>query len=215
LSYSASSQWGHYHREFLDNNNQVKQDPRFLRISDLVQDYSPSSVLELAGNAGALTLPMAEKLPGVPVICTDFDSGAIDFLFRRIQRNPLQNFSMAVLDFMSPELNSAEKDPQTRFKSDCVIALAVTHHLLLSQGYRFDQIFKTIGSYSNRIVFIEYMPLGLYDGEKAPQPPLWYTQENFEESFSKFFTVLRVEQLDINRILYIGQIIENNRISYP
>jgi hypothetical protein len=209
LSYGSSSQWGGYHEEFLDVNNHIKKDARFSRISDLVADYSPLSILDLAGNAGILSQLIAEKLPGVPVICTDYDSGAIDSLFRRIQITSLPNLSMAVLDFMSPTLNPAEKSPQTRFKSDCVIALAITHHLLLSQGYSFDQIFKTIGSYSKRIVFIEYMPLGLHDGQVAPQIPSWYNKENFEKSFSKFFNLLNAEQLDINRILYIGQKREN------
>lgn len=206
LSYITPSIWGEYHTEFFDEHSKVKLDSRFKRILNLIQDTSPVSILELAGNAGVLSQAIAETMPDTPVICTDYDSNAIDSLFRRIQLNPLPNLSMAVYDFMSPEFNSAETNPQIRFKSDCVIALAVTHHLLLSQGYQYDQIFKIIRSYSDRLVFIEYMPLGLHDGHQAPLLPSWYSQENFEKSFSKFFTLIHVEQLDSNRILYIGEI---------
>lgn len=208
IFFAPSTSWGQYHAEYFDENDQVKADPRFTRIVDLIQEYSPSSILELAGNAGVLSQLIAEKLPNIPIICTDYDSGAIDLLFRRIQKVPLSNLSMLVLDFMSPEFNSAEVKPQLRLKSDCVMALAVTHHLLLSQGYSYDQIFKTIQSYSNRIVFIEYMPLGLYDGYQSPQLPLWYTQKKFEDSFTKYFKILHIEQLDINRILYVGSVSE-------
>ena len=124
----------------------------------------------------------------------------------------MSNLSMAMFDFMESESNFAEIKPQIRFKSDCVIALAVTHHLLLSQGYGYDRIFETIKSYSNRLVFIEFMPLGLYDGRQAPSLPKWYNKENFEASFLKYFTVLQIEQLEINRILYIGQLREDNNI---
>jgi len=215
IFYATPSSWGQYHDEYFDKNNKIKADPRFTRISELIQAYSPSSILDLAGNAGVLSQLIAERLPEVHIICTDYDSNAIDHLYHRIQKHPLSNLSMAVHDFMSPESNSSEKNPQNRFKSDCVIALAVTHHLLLSQGYQYDQIFKIIGSYSNRIVFIEYMPLGLHDGHQSPQLPHWYTQENFEKSFSKFFTLLHTEQLDINRVLFIGQVRANNIILSP
>jgi len=213
LNYITPSQWGQYYAQYPNKkNNPITTEARFVRLLELIRSYSPTSILELAGNVGLLSQDLAEKLPEIPVICTDYDTNAIDSLFRQIQKIPMSNLSMAMFDFMESESNFAEIKPQIRFKSDCVIALAVTHHLLLSQGYGYDRIFETIKSYSNRLVFIEFMPLGLYDGRQAPSLPKWYNKENFEASFLKYFTVLQIEQLEINRILYIGQLREDNNI---
>jgi len=206
LSYDAPTAWGQYHAEFLDETNRIRPDSRFNRIIELLNDYSPSSVLDLAGNAGVLSEEIAVKMPGTHVCCTDYDAKAIDLLFQRQVRHPTPGLVMAVHDFMSPDANPAEISPVLRFMSDCVLALGVSHHLLLTQGYGYDNIFRALRSYSRRLVFVEYMPLGLHDGTRAPPLPEWYTRENFEASFLKFFTVLHTEQLDVNRILYIGQI---------
>jgi hypothetical protein len=211
LNYITPSKWGHYHSQLSHKKNYpIPTDVRFTRLLELIPSYSPSSILELAGNVGLLSQALAKNLPEIPIICTDYDTNAIDSLYKQIQKIPISNLSTAVLDFMVSESNSAEIKPQTRFKSDCVIALAVTHHLLLSQGYGYDRIFETIKSYSNRLVFIEFMPLGLYDGKQAPQLPKRYNKENFEASFLKYFTLLQIEQLDVNRILYVGQKNETN-----
>ena len=51
-------------------------------------------------------------------------------------------------------------------KSDIVLAMAVTHHLILGQKLSIDFIFSQIKQYANKYVFIEFMPLGLWGGKE-------------------------------------------------
>ena len=206
ITFLSSSTWGQYHNDFLDTHGHIIFDTRFKRIIELLNEYTPSSVLELAGNAGVVSQAIAEKYPELHVLCTDYDPNAIDCFFRRVHQNAPSNLYMAVLNFMVPENSSAETAPDLRFRSDCVLALAVTHHLLLGQGYNYDQVFSAIATYSKKIVFIEFMPLGLHDGVSAPPTPPWYTQKEFQKSFCDYFELLKIEQLDENRVLFIGQI---------
>ena len=205
INYSSRSLWGDYHDEYFDNKGYPILNNRFERILELLKDYKATSVLELAGNAGALSQIIAKKFQDVPVLCTDYDPNAIDCLFQRCYKKEIKNLSMAILDFMVTEYSCAEIAPNCRFQSDCVLALAVTHHLLLTQGYSYEQIFETITLYSKRLVFIEFMPLGLHNGVSAPPIPHWYTEEKFKIAFKKYFKLHHVEQLDENRILYIGE----------
>jgi hypothetical protein len=60
--------------------------------------------------------------------------------------------------------------------SDVVFALALTHHLILSQNYDIHAIFSTISMYSRKYVYIEFCPLGLWSNGKAPPFPDWYNE---------------------------------------
>lgn len=203
----VDSEWGHYHGEYLNDGGNVVLPERFKRILQIIRAYQYSSVLELAGNAGVLSEQFAESSYATDVICTDYDACAIDQMFLRCEGRFGARLKGAVLDFMAPEYSTAETLPHVRFKSDCVLALAVTHHLALSQGYSFEEIFNAIKMYARKIVVVEFMPLGLWDGKTAPVLPDWYTQDNFQREFARAFKVSLIEQLDENRILFVGEII--------
>ena len=92
-----------------------------------------------------------------------------------------------------------------KVKSDIAVALAVTHHLLLTQKCPIDSVFKKIGQYSNRYVLIEFMPLGLWGGYYTPPIPEWYNLNWFREKFKRHFKLLIEEQTEKNRILFLGE----------
>lgn len=98
-------------------------------------------------------------------------------------------------------------DVANAVKSDIVMALAVTHHLILTQQYQINDIFNTLKSYSNKYVFVEFMPLGLWNGHNNPTVPDWYTVDWFKEHFEKYFKLLKIDHYEKNRILFIGEII--------
>ena len=207
LKGSHGTPWKTYHKEYLTNNLVPSVlSERFEHIFARISKTKPRSVLELAGNAGVLSEAIARRMPEVSVICTDNDSQAIDALFRRLECAVVSNLSFAVLDFMCTEYSSAELEPDERLRSDVVLALAVTHHLLLTQGYSFSDIFAAIKRYACRSVFIEYMPLGLHDGVQAPEKPDWYTEENFRRAFEEYFSLDCVDHLEENRVLFCGSI---------
>jgi hypothetical protein len=204
---SVDTAWGNYHGEYLDHDGKVVLPERFQRIIQIIRTYRCSSVLELAGNAGVLSERLIESSYAADVICTDYDPCAIDQMFLRCEGKFGERLKGAVLDLMAPEYSTAEVLPQVRFKSDCVLALAVTHHLALTQGYSFEEIFNAINAYARRIVVIEFMPLGLWDGKTVPVLPGWYTQDDFEREFTRAFKVLLIEPLEENRVLFVGEVI--------
>jgi hypothetical protein len=94
-----------------------------------------------------------------------------------------------------------------RIKADLVIALAVTHHLLLTQHYSLNFIFKKINELANKYVIIEFMPLGLYGGDlnKIPKVPEYYNVEWFKNRFSLHFILIEEKIIELNRHVFIGK----------
>jgi hypothetical protein len=95
--------WGGYHNEFSRHGNIVPT-PRFERILDLVGGLNPSSILELAGNQGILSTLLAEALPGIPVICSDYDEIAVDVMYRTTRERGAR-ISPVLLDFIPPPVS--------------------------------------------------------------------------------------------------------------
>jgi hypothetical protein len=135
------------------------------------------------------------------VICTDYDEIAIDKLVKRFSDQNVK-LAPAILDFVKPLGNLRTDSPIMRFQSDMVIALAVTHHLILTQKISINVILDSLFGYSKQYVLVEFMPLGLWDGNTALPIPSWYTPEWFEAHLRKYASIEKVIHYSTNRILY-------------
>lgn len=199
--------WGGYHGEYYDTAGQLRQNPRFERIVSIIKMYKINSVLELAGNQGVFSGLLLAQSNIEKVIGTDYDERAIDIMYCQAKKRKIK-IVPAVFDFIFPMTNYFNnRAPYERFKADAVIALAVTHHLVLSQKLSLDYVFKILQMYTNRYIFIEFMPLGLYNGKNVPEVPSWYSLDWFKEAFEKHFNTILVEKLEENRILFVGELI--------
>ncbi|MFA7231143.1 MAG: hypothetical protein WC071_07715, partial [Victivallaceae bacterium] len=195
------SQWGDYHDSLLVSDN-----PRLCRIVEILKDLKCDSILELAGNAGKLSLLLHKDKVAKQIICTDLDTNAVDKLYSEIIKNKLQGIIPVKLDMLMPQTTYFTSLPSERFKSEVVLTLAVIHHLVLTNGYRLCDIFDIIKNYSTKHVLIEFMPLGLWTESNSTPAPEWYNEQWFEQEFLAHFKLLKKEQLEKNRILFVGGI---------
>ncbi len=195
------SAWGEYHGMY-DVKTQFHQ--RISKISDLVADLSPASVVDIAGNQGVVISEIMTRTSLSQAICIDYDAQAIENGYLRAKHSSDINY--AVVNPFYPECNNFETQPSRRFSSELVMALAVTHHLVLGQGYDIDYIFTKVKEYSTRYVMIEFMPLGLYNSvaRAGTPPPEWYTLAWFKKHFEVHFNLLKIIELEENRVLFLG-----------
>jgi len=200
---SVITEWGEYHSN-LSESELFAKGSRFALIADRVKRLNVGSVLEIAGNQGLLSKELAKTVK--TVICSDIDENAVDFMYQRTKINNAKIYPV-LLDFLSPvyqslyysESNSVFK----RFKSEAVLALALTHHLILTRKTPIDNIFEALLMYTTKYLFIEFMPLGLRRGTV----PEWYNLDWFREHFKKYFNLLdeMPSEKDGSRILLIGE----------
>ena len=200
---SVATEWGDYHSN-LSEQELFTAESRFGLIVDQVKRLNIKSVFEIAGNQGLLSQEFGKTIGRV--ICSDIDERAVDVMYKRAKKNNA-NLYPVLLDFLSPVYQSLYYSENNsvfiRFKSDAVVALALTHHLLLTRKTPIDNIFEALSKYTTKYLFIEFMPLGLRRGEV----PGWYNIHWFRIHFKKYFNlILEIpSEQDGSRILLIGK----------
>jgi hypothetical protein len=200
---SVITEWGEYHSD-LDNHSLFTKGSRFGLIIDLVKSLNIRTVFEIAGNQGLLSEELGKN--EITVICSDIDERAVDLMYLRAKKSNAKLFPV-LLDFLSPiyqNLYYAESNSVfSRYKSEAVIALALAHHLILTRKVPIDIIFEALAKYSEKYLFIEFMPLGLRRG-KVPD---WYNLDWFREHFKKYYNLLKEisSEKDGSRILLLGE----------
>jgi hypothetical protein len=210
VSYNRSnSVWGGYHNEFY-NKSDVVSNKRFDEIIKITQEFKGiKSATDLASNQGVFSRILSQRAGIKDVVCMDNDEIAIEMLYRRIKdKLPEKKVITPVLQNMIWPLAVNYVDPPAhdRFKSDVVYALAITHHLILAQNFSLEDILEEIKQYSNKYVFVEFMPLGLFDGVHPVEVPSWYNIKWFREKFVEKFDLLKERQLEPNRVVFVGQL---------
>lgn len=213
--YAINTYWQDYQNwlfENLDDTTPHIQKPRFKKIVELVKEYAndANSLIDLAGNSGGMAYLLSENRHYDKVFSLDYDEMAVENGYKKLRKKN-SNAGIFLANFMLP----CKKTIFDIAKSDVVIAAAITHHLLLTQKFSIDFIFSQIAKYSKKYVFIEFMPLGLwslYYPDIIPEIPDWYTEIWFENNFKNYFELIHKEQLERNRIMFIGQLKLKNRL---
>ncbi len=198
-----NTMWGDYHNHFYQNGT-IRSTPRFDRIVEILGKLPIKTIFEIAGNQGVFAKLLLERLDLGYVICSDYDEQAIDSMFRNNPNNA--KLFPVLFNFRFPTTQSFSQNPESRFKSDLVVALAVTHHLILTQKIPIEQIFVEALRYSKRYLAIEFMPLGLHDGTQGQIFPDWYSRDWFRSHFLQYCDLIAEEQLEENRIVFVGEI---------
>lgn len=188
--------WGQYHSsetiESVSASTESSDDPRFQAIEDLVAEAKADRVLDLGANQGLFS-HMAYRYCDA-VISADYDERAVGKhveLLRRIKGEPR---------IYPVVLNAVEitQEEASRLRSHTVMALALTHHLWLTQRFPIAFIAKQLSSVTEKRLITEFMPNGL-GGIVGPEPnplPDCYTLENFLDAFREEFHSVRVVEYE-------------------
>ncbi len=199
------SEWGNYQIE-------MEVTDRHNFILDVINRLKVNTVLDLGGNAGLLARYILSNSEVKYIISADYDENAVDRLYNSLKKSQANIFPV-LLNFGISIADTKLKTSQERLKSEAVMALALTHHLILSQGMTLDFIFERIRGFSSNYVIIEFMPLGCYSSvkKKIPKIPVWYNANWFRAKFKQYFFIIEEKQLEKNRILFVGQIPSGNQ----
>ncbi|BCS96485.1 50S ribosomal protein L11 methyltransferase [Desulfoluna limicola] len=202
--YEEKSIWGDYQDCVIP-----KDSLRFNRILEIVNSLEGAeSAIEFAGNQGKLSCYLLKNSKINSVIATDYDKNAVNKMY--LSNKTTDNFLPLLINFVNPEGRAFDKKLVERIGADVSIALAVTHHLLLTQNYDLDYIFEMMSKFTNKYILIEFMPLGLYGGDlkTTPKVPDYYNLGWFKKHFLKHYDYILDEEIALNRHLFVGKIKE-------
>jgi hypothetical protein len=166
-------------------------------VREFLCTHRPGQVVDLGCNQGDYSFIAAEC--GARVLAADSDPQVIEQLYRRLRQNP-RAITPVVADLGNPSpaigFRNAER---TRFldraQSDCLLALALVHHLLVSANLSLEAIRDLFCDLTRSHAVVEFVPtddpmfqrllkfrVNLFEG---------LTLETFRSAFSQRFEILQ------------------------
>lgn len=204
------TQWEDYYDE--DKNNY--EDGSFRHKATLVREYltaiKPKTVWDMGANTGYFS--QIGKEVGADVLSFDIDYGALEKHYRKIVATGETKVLPLFSDLTNPTPavgweNDERMSLFERGPADVVLALALTHHLAISNNLPFSHIasgFVKLGKY----LVVEFI-----DKEDSQVQILLanredifheYTKEHFEKAFAVYFKILRGTPIKgSKRVLYL------------
>ena len=179
-------------------------------VAEYLAQVDAESVWDLGGNVGIFSRIAA--VMDVPVVSIDSDPGAVDLNYRRMVDSRERNLFPIVADLTSPSPalgwdNREVRSLTERGPAGLVMALALIHHLAISNNTRFERLARFFASLG-RSLLIEFVPpddpmVGRLLAMRNHTFP-WYTQQEFEATFIRWFQIQRSDRIaDSNRCLYL------------
>lgn len=182
----------------------------------LVKDYintqspKPSLIQDIGANDGTFSR-IAAKFATL-VISQDIDEIAVEKNYLRSKELKEKNLLPLLLDLTNPSpgigwANEERSSALTRSKCDILMALAVIHHIAISNNVPLEKIALLFSQLCHSLI-IEFVPKEDSQVKRllATREDVFpeYTFEGFEQAFSQFFTFERNDAInDTERKLYL------------
>lgn len=178
--------WNNYQKEsYITKFDPNTMDTRSKIVYSIIQDLRPKKMIDLSCNVGRFSL-MAARM-GAETYAVDLDEGAIEKLYDLAKKieDPI-SVTVALRNLVLEQKNVV-------IRGDLALALALSHHLAISQMYPFSHIAKVFSSYATKALLTEFMPNGLGGTRPHPNPlPPGYTLVAFQKAFEPYFRKVEV-----------------------
>ncbi len=205
----VQTEWGEYYT--FTNYSEAAFSTKKKLISKFISQLNPSSVWDLGGNTGEFSRLVSDM--NIPTISFDIDPAAVEKNYLEVKEKNETHLLPLQMDFMnqSPNLGwllQERKSLIDRGPADVVMALALVHHLGISNNVPFEfmaRYFQQIG----KSLIVEFVPKSdskvkiLLSSRKDVFPT--YDASNFEKVFRQFFKIKEKVALGHGsaRILYL------------
>ena len=157
-SYKPAGAWSDYERTctYTDAAEEAKK----ALVRRFLEARRPKRVLDLGCNTGDYSRIAAAA--GAEVIAADGDHDAVEILYRRLRREPASITPM-VVDITNPSpaigfLNQERPSFLERLDTDCVLGLALLHHLLISGNLSLDAACELFAALTRDLLVLEFVP---------------------------------------------------------
>ena len=204
----TGTEWGDYYSitNYSDEAFQHKQ----RLVSDWISKVGPKMVWDLGANDGTFSRLASDK--GILAVSFDIDPAAVEQNYQQVKSGKEQNIVPLLLDLTNPSpsigWHNRERDALLdRAPADMVLALAVIHHLAISNNVPLSQTADFFADAGKWLV-IEFVPKSDSQVQKllASRKDIFpnYTREDFEEAFAERFIIREKAAVqESERFLYL------------
>lgn len=209
--FTQSTEWENYYT-FTNYDDKAFQDKKNF-VSDFIERVSPKFVWDLGGNIGLFSRIASDK--GIKTVSFDIDSLAIEKSYLTVKEKKELNILPLILDLTNPTAaigfaNEERENIEQRAKNvDLVMALAIIHHLAISNNLPLEKIAEYFSRLGKNLI-IEFV--GKEDSQVkillATREDIFpnYNVEGFESAFINYFDIVEKRSIEnTERILYLLQ----------
>jgi ribosomal protein L11 methylase PrmA len=203
------TEWSDYYDETNYTEDALKHKRNI--ISDFLNKIPDiKMVWDFGANTGEFSRLASEK--GIKTIAFDIDPSAVEKNYLRVVEDKETNLLPLELNVCNPSPgigweNMERKSLINRGPSDVILALALIHHLAISNNIPLQKIAFLLSNLCKYLI-IEFIPK---DDSKVQfllscREDIFtnYTKRNFESEFSKYFSILDTKPvLDSKRTIYL------------
>jgi len=203
-----NTEWGNYYSD--TNYSEESFEEKKKIILSTLEKITPRIVWDLGANTGIFSRLASDQ--GINTISFDIDPLAVEKNYLESLKNNEQNLLPLILDLTNPSSNIGWNNDERisflqRGPADLVFALALVHHLAISNNvplYKIAEFFSTI----SKFLIIEFIPKSDSQVKRllTTREDIFknYDEQNFEKEFSKFFKITSSQKLvESERTIYI------------
>jgi ribosomal protein L11 methylase PrmA len=203
-----NTEWANYYeisnytKEALEHKQQI--------VDEFLDRVNPKNVWDFGANTGIFSRLSSRK--GIPTVSFDADPAAVEKNFLECLHNNETDILPLLIDLTnpSPDIGWDNRERASLYKrgpSDLLIALALLHHLAISNNVPFSNIAEFFGRYCNWLI-IEFVPksddkvklLLSSKGDIFPD----YTEMNFKKEFNRVFDIIEAVKIkNSERTVYL------------
>ncbi|MGI1659813.1 MAG: hypothetical protein ACRKFN_12750 [Desulfitobacterium sp.] len=204
----GKTEWGDYYS--ITNYSEEAFEAKKELVSDFITITNPTRVWDMGANTGVFSRLASSK--GIDTIAFDIDPIAVEksYLYSKAMNETTITTLLMDLTNPSPSIGWSNEERfslLSRANADTAIALALIHHLAISNNVPLVRIAEFFGSICKDLI-IEFVPKADSQVQRllATRKDIFpeYNEENFEIAFSSFFRLIKKEKIPgTERTLYL------------
>lgn len=205
---AKGTEWANYYRDSSYSPNALEHKRQL--VSEFLDTVHPRTVWDLGANVGMFSRVASKR--GICTVSFDIDPAAVEKNYIECVKRGETNILPLVFDLTnpSPSIGWENKERMSIFErgpADMVLALALVHHLAISNNLPFNDLVSTLSSICSWLA-VEFVPKSdpqvarLLSTRDDIFPD--YTQQTFENEFRRQFTIMSsVGIRDSERMMYL------------
>lgn len=204
----SRTEWGSYYD--ITNYSARSTETKAKLVKELIRNRKFKTALDLGGNNGRYSRVLNRE--GIFTICADIDINAVDDNYLFVKRRHEELMLPLVIDLSNPGgpmgWENSEREPvEKRLKTDVVMALALIHHLAISNNLPFEKIAEYFTKFAPYLL-IEFVPKEDSQVQKllSTREDIFpdYNSDGFEQAFKKHYTIIKRSEIKgSKRSLYL------------